>query len=134
MVELLDLGEIYADYAEEGKPAYHPQMMMKVLFYSYFCGLMSCRKIWDGMKNRADFIFLSGDQVPDFRTINAFRTRHTKVLPKLFSQIVMLCIELDMVDFAHLAIDGQGAPGGPEFTAKIGALYGVASLLHAWMD
>ena len=107
VVELLNLGEIYADYAEEGKPAYHPQMMMKVLFYSYFCGLMSCRKIWDGMKNRADFIFLSGDQVPDFRTINAFRTRHTKVLPKLFSQIVMLCIELDMVDFAHLAIDGQ---------------------------
>jgi len=45
VVELLDLGEIYADYAEEGKPAYHPQMMMKVLFYSYFCGLMSCRKI-----------------------------------------------------------------------------------------
>jgi transposase len=107
VVELLDLQEIYADYAEEGNPAYHPQMMMKVLFYSYFCGLMSSRKIWEGMKNRADFIFLSGDQVPDFRTINAFRTRHMQVLPKLFSQIVMLCIELDMVDFKHLAIDGQ---------------------------
>ena len=107
VVELLDLDEIYADYAGEGKPAYHPQMMLKVLFYSYFCGLMSCRKIWDGMKNRADFIFLSGDQVPDFRTINAFRTRHMKVLPKLFSQIVMLCIELDMVAFEYLAIDGQ---------------------------
>ena len=107
VVELLDLGEIYADYAEEGNPAYHPQMMMKVLFYSYFCGLMSSRKIWEGMKNRADFIFLSGDQVPDFRTINAFRTRHLQVLAKLFSQIVMLCIELDMVDFKHLAIDGQ---------------------------
>ena len=26
----------------------------------------------------------------------------------------------------YLAIEGQGAPGGPEFTAKIGALYGVA--------
>jgi transposase len=107
VVELLDLQEIYADYAEEGNPAYHPQMMMKILFYSYFCGLMSSRKIWEGMKNRADFIFLSGDQVPDFRTINAFRTRHMQVLPKLFSQIVMLCIELDMVDFKHLAIDGQ---------------------------
>jgi transposase len=59
------------------------------------------------MKNRADFIFLSGDQVPDFRTINAFWTRHMRVLPKLFQQIVMLCIELDMVDFKHLAIDGQ---------------------------
>lgn len=26
----------------------------------------------------------------------------------------------------YLSVDGQGAPGGPEFTDKIGALYGVA--------
>jgi len=107
VVELLDLKEIYDEYADEGKPAYHPQMMLKVIFYSYYRGLMSSRKIWDGMKHRADFIFLSGDQVPDFRTINAFRTRHINVLPKLFAQIVMICVELDMVDFQHLAIDGQ---------------------------
>ena len=107
VVEMLDLSEIYADYPEEGNPAYHPQMMLKILFYAYYCGLMSSRKIWESMKGRADFIFLSGDQVPDFRTINAFRTRHMKVLAKLFSQIVMICVRLDMVDFQHLAIDGQ---------------------------
>ena len=107
VVEMLDLNEIYAEYPEEGHPAYHPQMMMKVLFYAYYCGLMSSRKIWEGLKGRADFIFLSGDQVPDFRTINTFRTRHMKVLAKLFSQIVMICIRLDMVDFHYLAIDGQ---------------------------
>ncbi len=107
VVEILDLSEVYVDYPEEGNPAYHPQMMIKVLFYAYYCGLMSSRKIWDGLKERADFIFLSGDQVPDFRTINTFRTRHMKVLPKLFAQIVMICVRLDMVDFQHLAIDGQ---------------------------
>lgn len=26
----------------------------------------------------------------------------------------------------YLSVDGQGAPGGPEFTDKVGALYGVA--------
>jgi len=107
VVEILDLNEVVDDYAEEGSPPYHPQMMMKVLFYAYHCGLMSCREIWDGLKARADFIFLSGDQVPDFRTINAFRKCHAKVLPKLFAQIVMLCVRLGMVDFQHLAIDGQ---------------------------
>jgi transposase len=107
VAEMLDLGEVYGDYFEEGNPAYHPQMMMKVLFYAYYCGLMSSRRIWDGLKERADFIFLSGDQVPDFRTINAFRTRHMKVLPKLFTQILMICVRLDMVDFQHLAVDGQ---------------------------
>ena len=78
---MLDLSEIYADYADEGSPPYHPLMMLKVVFYAYHCGLMSSRKIWDGLKGRADFIFLSGDQVPDFRTINDFRTRHMKVCP-----------------------------------------------------
>lgn len=107
VVELLDLEELYQEYAEEGKPAYHPRMMLKVLFYSYHAGLMSCRKMWDGLKHRADFIFLSGDQVPDFRTLNAFRTRHLAILPKLFAQIVLLCVKVGMVDFRHLAIDGQ---------------------------
>ena len=107
VVEMLDLSEVYAGYAEEGSPPYHPQMMLKVVFYAYYSGLMSSRKIWDGLKERADFIFLSGDQVPDFRTINDFRTRHMEVLPKLFAQIVMICVRLDMLGFQNLAVDGE---------------------------
>lgn len=107
VVEMLDLSEIYGDYAAEGSPPYHPLMMLKVLFYAYYGGLMSSRKIWDGLKDRADFIFLSGDQVPDFRTINDFRTRHMEVLPSLFAQIVMICVRLDMLDFNNLAVDGE---------------------------
>ena len=107
VVELLELQELYDEYGEEGKPAYNPRMMLKVLFYSYYAGLMSCRKMWDGLKQRADLIFLSGDQVPDFRTLNTFRSRHIAILPKLFAQIVLLCVKVGMVDFQHLAIDGQ---------------------------
>ncbi len=33
---------------------------------------------------------------------------------------------LDLKPATYLAISGQGAPGGPEFTAKVGALYAVA--------
>jgi len=39
--------------------------------------------------------------------LNAFRSRHIKILPKLFAQIVLLCVKVGMVDFKHLAIDGQ---------------------------
>jgi hypothetical protein len=82
-------------------------MMLKVLFYSYLTGTMSSRGMWEGLKNRADYIFLSGDQVPDFRTLNRFRSRHLKELPGLFAQIVHLCTKLGMIDFKYLAIDGQ---------------------------
>jgi hypothetical protein len=30
-----------------------------------------------------------------------------KVLPKLFAQIVMICVRLDMLDFRNLAVDGE---------------------------
>jgi transposase len=107
VVERLELEELYNEYSEEGCPAYHPKMMLKVLFYSYMTGMMSCRGMWDNLRYRADYIFLSGDQVPDFRTINRFRQTARQSLKKLFTQIVMICVELDLVDFQYLAIDGQ---------------------------
>jgi transposase len=107
VVELLDLKVIYDAYKEEGNPPYHPKMMLKVLFYSYCTGIMSSRKMWKGLKDRADYIFLSGDQVPNFRTINNYRTRHMEVLADIFTQIVHLCVKLGMVEFEHLAIDGE---------------------------
>ena len=45
--------------------------------------------------------------MPNFRTINDFRLRHLEDLPGLFTQIVFLCEELDMLDFEHMAVDGQ---------------------------
>lgn len=115
VVEMINLDKVYAWYKDEGKPAYHPKMMLKVLFYSYLVGLMSCRKMEAGLQMRADYVFLSGDQVPDFRTLNAFRTRHMVELPGLFTQIVMLCAALGMIDFKNLAIDGQKIPANASF-------------------
>ncbi len=41
----LDLRELEAMYTEEGNVAYHPRMMLKVLFYSYYNGIFSSRRI-----------------------------------------------------------------------------------------
>jgi transposase len=109
VVEMLDLNKLYAYYKEEGNPPYHPKMMLKVLFYGYYAGLMSCRKLWKGLETRADFIYLSGDQVPKFRT------RHIKELPDIFAQIVFLCRKLGMIDFKYLAIDGQKIRANADF-------------------
>ena len=73
VVERMDLSPIYGSYSEEGNPPFHPKMMLKVLFYAYYKGLMSCRKIWDALAHRSDLIFLAAGQVPNFRTVNSFR-------------------------------------------------------------
>jgi len=115
VVERLDLGSVYAAYSKEGNPPYHPSMMLKVLFYAYYCGIMSCRTIWDQVVHRADFIYLAAGQVPNFRTINSFRLRHLERLPGLFAQIVYLCGTLGLIGFEHLAIDGQKIEANASF-------------------
>jgi transposase len=82
-VEKLNPEKAHAWHKEEGKPAYRPQMMLKVQFYSFLIGNMSCRKMEAGLQLRADYTFLSGDQVPDFKTLNTFRARHMAELPGL---------------------------------------------------
>jgi transposase len=51
VVELIDLEIIYDEYREEGNPPYHPKMMRKVLFYSYYTEIMSSRKMCKGLKD-----------------------------------------------------------------------------------
>ena len=107
VVENMDLENLYLCYSEEGNSSYHPKMMLKVLFYGYYDGTFSGRKIQNNLTEKASYIYLSGNQVPDFRTINNFRVRHLDIIPELFTQIVFLCVKLGMVDFKYLAVDGQ---------------------------
>jgi transposase len=115
VVEQLNLDCLYLTYSGEGNKAYHPKMMLKVLFYAYYCRIMSSRTIWKNVINRCDFIYLAAGQVPNFRTINAFRLRHLKDIPNLFAQIVMLCKELGMIGFEHLAVDGEKIQANANF-------------------
>ncbi len=115
VVEGLDLSKLYEQYSDEGNPAYHPMMMLKVLFYAYYIGVMSSRTIWDCVINRADFMYLAAGQVPNFRTINSFRLRHLPRLAALFTEIVLLCRRLGMIGFEHLSIDGQKIQANANF-------------------
>jgi len=115
IVESLNLDTMIDYYSNEGQEAYHPRMMTKVLFYGYQQGVFSGRKLEGGLKVRADFIFLSGGQVPDFRTLNLFRIRHKEALVDIFAQIIILCEKLGMIDFKNLAVDGQKIQANASF-------------------
>lgn len=116
IIESLDLSTLYDFYSDEGNPAYHPKMMLKVLFFCYLKGIFSCRKINEGLKKyMMQLVYLSGGDTPSFSTINNFRLRHLNVLPEIFAQIVLLCVELEMVDFEFLAIDGQKIQASASF-------------------
>jgi transposase len=106
VVNSLDLNELYVRYSALGCSAYHPQMLVKVLFYGYATGERGSRKLAHRLSNDVAYMYLSGMQRPDFRTINRFRTEHQKVLHGLFVQIVRLCQALGMVRVGLIALDG----------------------------
>lgn len=107
VVNTLDLSCLYRNVSSEGNMAFHPKMMLKVLFYAYASGIFSSRKIAQALAENVAFIFLAAWQRPDFRTINSFRKNNLEAIRDLFIQIVRLCQELKMVKLGHISIDGS---------------------------
>lgn len=70
IVDQLNIDDIINSYKGGGTSSFHPKMMIKVLFYSYFCNIYSCRKIAQALEENIHFMWLSGNSTPDFRTIN----------------------------------------------------------------
>jgi transposase len=106
VVNELDIGELYDRYSDLGSSAYHPQMMLKVLFYGYAMGERSSRVIAHRLKSDVAYMYLSALQRPDFRTINRFRKDNIDLLRGFFVQIVRLCKEMGMVSVGTIVIDG----------------------------
>ena len=107
VVNTLDLSCLYVNIASEGNMAYHPKMMLKVMFYAYARGIFSSRNIANALGENVAFIYLAAWQRPDFRTINNFRKNNLDQIKDLFVQIVQICQQLKMVKLGHISIDGS---------------------------
>lgn len=103
VVNELDLKEIYNRYSDLGCSAYHPQILLKALFYGYAMGERSSRLIAHRLNSYVAYMHLSALQQPDFRTINRFRKDNIGTLKGLFVQIVRLCVEMGMVSVGTIA-------------------------------
>ena len=72
-IDLMDFKIIENTYSLQGQHAYHPKLLAKVLIYGYATGTRSSRKLADKLHEDIVFMWLSGRQTPDFRTISDFR-------------------------------------------------------------
>ena len=103
VIEQIDLSSITDKYQGGGCSAYAPEMMMKVLVYAYSQKIYSGRRIVHELKTDTAFMYLSGLQYSDFRTICNFRSEHAAEIPKVFVEGIRLCAELGMVGLGHIA-------------------------------
>lgn len=107
VVDALDISVLLSKYKGGGTSSYHPRMMLKVLFYAYLNNIYSCRKIEKALEENIHFMWLSGDNTPDFRTINNFRGQRLKEdIKTLFAGIVLLLHESGYISLDVQYIDG----------------------------
>jgi transposase len=106
VVDELDIKDIEDSYSDLGCHAYHPQMLLKVILYGYCIGIRSSRRIQKEIREDLVFMWLAGQQEPDFRTISDFRKDRIKDIRKLFNEVLEICYKLGMVQCGKISIDG----------------------------
>ena len=106
-IEKMDLSALLAQYKGGGTSSYHPKMLLKVLVYAYTQQIYSSRKIAKALRENIYFMWLSGNQRPDFRTINRFRSEVVQdVIEVIFTSVLELLIEGGYVKLENYFLDG----------------------------
>ena len=107
VMDELDLEPILNEYKGGGTSSYHPRMMLKVLVYAYTQKVNSSRQIAKGLRENVNFMWISGNNRPDFRTINRFRSSVMKEgIEVVFSEVLQYLIEGGYVTLENYFLDG----------------------------
>ncbi|MDR9366371.1 MAG: transposase, partial [Balneolaceae bacterium] len=69
IVDQLDISELEGSYIGSGSEAYHPRMMLALLFYSYATGTFSSRKMEAATYESVPVRYVAANQHPDHDTI-----------------------------------------------------------------
>jgi transposase len=107
MVDSIDIKVLIAKYKGGGTSSYHPRMMLKVLMYAYAEKVFSSRRIAKALRENVNFMWISGGNKPDFRTINLFRGETMKEeVREVFVAVLELLIEEGYVKMENYFVDG----------------------------
>ena len=108
ILDRFDISDIESTYKGGGTSSYHPRMLLKVVVYAYLCNVYSGRQMEKLLLENIHFMWLSGMNRPDFRTINRFRSERLSggKLECVFTKVVELLNEEGLVSLNVQYIDG----------------------------
>ena len=107
IVEQLDIAHIENEYSGKGgKIAYHPKMLLSLIFYGYATGVFSSRKIEKATYDSVPFRYIAVNSHPDHDTISNFRKRFLDSISPLFTQILEIANDLGCLKLGTISLDG----------------------------
>lgn len=104
----LDLSCFDATFKNDanGRPAYDPAILLKVILFAYSKGITSSREIQWCCRANIIFKALSCDSTPHFTTIADFVSGYPGEIEALFEQVLWVCHEQGLLGNELFAIDG----------------------------
>jgi transposase len=108
----LNLSVFYPRYKNEheGRPAYDPKVLLKIVLYAYSKGITSSREIQWCCRHNIIFKALACDKEPHFTTIAHFISSKPSDIESVFEQVLMVCDKQGLLGHNLFAIDGCKLP------------------------
>ncbi|MDO9256595.1 MAG: IS1182 family transposase [Bacteroidales bacterium] len=103
-IKLADFGFKF-EFMENGRPAYHPSVLLKLYIYGYMNRIRSSRALEKECGRNIELMWLMKSLVPDHNTISNFRRDNPKAIRKVFRATVQLAKHFDLIGGKLLAGD-----------------------------
>lgn len=104
-IDLASFGFKQITLKEEGRPPYHPAVLLKLYFYGYRYGIRSSRKLEREAAFNLEVRWLLCEQTPSARTICSFRKEYAEAFRNIFRKFVFMLKELGLIEGKTIAID-----------------------------
>ncbi|MBU0476973.1 IS1182 family transposase [bacterium] len=105
IIDEMDLLFILDTYKGGGTSSYNPRMMLKSWILAFIYRIYSSRLVAKNLRENLSFIWISGNQTPDFHTLNDFRLRLKDDIKKIFKQIVKFALDQGIIQAKDIFID-----------------------------
>lgn len=107
-VDQLDLGQLGFSMptAIEGRPPYHPNLLLKIWLYGYFFKIRSTRRLEAACGEVVPLMWLAGLEAPDHNSLWRFWRDNKRALRAVFKQTVHLAMKTGAVGLVLQAVDG----------------------------
>lgn len=109
LVEKLELTrlDITVPQASEGRPAFHPKLLLKLYLYGYMNGIRTSRKLEKECVRNKEVCWLLEELTPCYKTISDFRKDNPVQLKNVFRMFTSFLREMKLIEGEVIAVDGS---------------------------
>ncbi len=93
------------DFIENGRPAYHPKVLLKLYIYGYMNRTRSSRVLEKECRRNIEVMWLLESLTPDHNTISNFRKDNPKAIKKVFYTTVQIARNFGLIGATLVAGD-----------------------------